>query len=115
MEQTEPSAMTLAGTVRASFIEMVFPEPAPKKKPTQKQLELRKLIEDITIASRNGRSYYKGLHRALDEEYSAREVDKAIRALRRRRVLNEHKEGPDDIAYSINNKFKAWVEGLHYL
>lgn len=114
-EQTEPGAGLLFAALIGDVLSILLPDKKVAREPTARQQELRDIIEDITLHSRNGRSYHKGLHMALDDRYSAREVDRAIQVLKRRRILNELHEGPDDTAYSHNNKAKTFFAGLTYL
>jgi hypothetical protein len=111
MEQTEPSAMTWVGVFIGAAIDTFIPKDTPKSR----HETLKERIEEATLYSRNGRSYHKGLHQALGDNYSASEIDRAIRALRRTRVLNEHRDGPDDISYSHNNRIKTFFAGLDYI
>ena len=113
-EQTEPGAGMFFAALLNDALGIILPDRHAVRKPTRQQ-ELRDIIEDLTLHSRNGRSYHKGLHQALDDKYSAREVDRAIQVLKRRRVLNEHHDGPLDTAHSHNNKAKTFFAGLTYL
>lgn len=110
--QTEPGTMTLASALIGALLDKVLPGYTPENKPTMQQ-ELRELIEEETLA--RGVSYHQQLLTTFGDQYSAREIEHAIRALRRTRRLNEHHWGPLDTAYTHNNRVKQFFADLPYV
>lgn len=112
MTETEPGMGLAVLALADCLLEKIIPE-KPAEKPTRKQ-ELMRMIEEATLHSRTGASYHKGIHDAFGKDYTASEINQAIHTLRKHRILNQH-QGPEDISYTHNNRFKQWFASLPYV